>query len=71
MYQRKYNSPKFTKFHRFSFKFDPVTMATDMKMKEWYMIYVFWYENKQTWKVSLKSETMRERLGSIVGVKVY
>ena len=26
----------------------PVTMATDMKMKERYMIYMFWHENKQS-----------------------
>ena len=30
------------------------------------MICVFWHENKQSWKVSSKSVTMREQLGSMV-----
>ena len=29
------------------------------------MICVFWHENKQSWKVSSKSVTMREQLGSM------
>ena len=40
-------------------------MATEVKLKELSMNNLFWDENKQVQKVSLKSETMREKLCSI------
>ena len=54
------NSPNFIDF-LINYSQKLLTMATYMKMKEWYINYVFWHENKQTWKVSLTSETLREQ----------
>ena len=44
---------------------DSVTMATEVKIKELSKNDLVWGENKQVQKVSLKSETMREKLCSI------
>ena len=44
---------------------DSVTMATEVKIKELSMNYFVLGENNQVQKVSLKSETMREKLCSI------
>ena len=40
-------------------------MATEVKIKELSMNDFIWGENQQVQKVSLKSETMREKLCSI------
>ena len=45
--------------------FDSVTMATEVKIKELSVNDLVLDENKQVQKVSLKSETMREKLCSI------
>ena len=40
-------------------------MATEVKIKELSITDLVWGENKQVQRVSLKSETMREKLCSI------
>ena len=44
---------------------DSVTMATEVKFEELSMNYFVLGENNQVQKVSLKSETMREKICSI------